>query len=74
MVDWWRNVLGRSDDTPPRMAIGLYLKIAYEAHRINFSLKTSCTDLVQISRLLQKGKVEGAKMQRRMERDGPIRP
>lgn len=54
LVGWWRKVLGRHHDTLPRVPVGLYLKIAHEKHRINFSLQARCTDLVQIFPLLRK--------------------
>ncbi len=54
LVDWWRNVMGRHHDTLPRVPAGLYLKLAHEAHQINFSLRARCTDLAQLFRLLGK--------------------
>jgi hypothetical protein len=55
LVEWWRK-LGNHHDTLPRVPVGLYLKIAYELHRINFSLGAKCTDLAQVFQLLRKGK------------------
>lgn len=45
IVKWWCKELKRSRDKLPRVALGLYLKIAYELHKINFSLKKSCQEL-----------------------------
>lgn len=52
LVNWWLDVLGKPLDTLPRVPIGLYLKIAFEAHQINFSLDEKCTDLAQLFPLL----------------------
>jgi len=54
LVDWWQNVLGRHHDDLPRLPAGLYLKLAYEAHKINFSLGAKCTDLAQVFPMLRK--------------------
>jgi hypothetical protein len=54
LVDWWRNVRGGHHDTLPRIPTGLYLKIAYEAHQVNFSLREHCTDLGQLFPRLRK--------------------
>ena len=56
LVDWWRNVMGRHHDTLPRVPTGLYLKLAYEFHHVNFTLRAKCTDLAQVFQLLQKDK------------------
>lgn len=48
LVTWWVNILERPLDTLPRAPIGLYLKIAYEVHQINFSLDERCEDLGQL--------------------------
>lgn len=45
MVDWWCGLLKRDRDDIPRVPLGLYLKIAYEIHRVRFSLKDECQDL-----------------------------
>jgi hypothetical protein len=70
LVDWWRHGLGRSHDTLPRIAIGLYLKIAYEFHRINFTLNEKCTDLVQLFPILAKSKAKEPKSERAMKNSG----
>lgn len=48
LVDWWRNVRGQHHDTLPRVPIGLYLKLAYERHKVRFTLGDECSDLTQL--------------------------
>jgi len=45
LVEWWCNDLGKERDELPRVPLGLYLKIAYERHKINFTLKKRCEKL-----------------------------
>jgi len=47
-VKWWREDLKRSRDELPRVPLGLYLKIAYELHKISFGLKKSCQGLEKL--------------------------
>ena len=53
-VKWWCEDLKYIRDDLPRVPIGLYLKIAYELHKINFSLRKSCDHLEQLFGLLRK--------------------
>ncbi|MCX7975093.1 MAG: HNH endonuclease [Candidatus Aminicenantes bacterium] len=39
LVEWWCKELGKPRDDIPRVPIGIYLKIAYDLNKINFSLK-----------------------------------
>jgi hypothetical protein len=41
LFEWWCDELGKPRDEVPRVPLGLYLKIAYELHKINFSLFTN---------------------------------
>lgn len=45
LVEWWRNDLKKPRDALPRVPLGLYLKIFYELHKINFSLRRPCRGL-----------------------------
>ncbi len=45
LVQWWCGGLKKSKDKLPRVPIGLYLKMAHELHKINFSLNKSCKGL-----------------------------
>lgn len=53
LVEWWCKDLGKPRDKLPRVPLGLYLKIAYELHKVNFSLRTSCQNLEKLFRILQ---------------------
>jgi hypothetical protein len=53
LIEWWRKDLERPRDELPRVPLGLYLKIAYELHKINFSLKKSCESLEKLLRALK---------------------
>jgi len=53
IVKWWCEDLRRSRDELPRVPLGLYLKIAYELHKVNFSLKMPCQSLEKLFVLLQ---------------------
>lgn len=48
LVKWWTQDLKRSQNSLPRVPIGLYLKIAYELHTIKFTLKKKCERLEDI--------------------------
>lgn len=52
-VEWWRNDLKKPRDALPRVPLGLYLKIAYELHRINFTLRRPCGGLEELLTLLK---------------------
>lgn len=52
-VEWWCKDLKRPRDELPRVPLGLYLKIAYEIHKVNFSLKKSCQSLEKLFVTLQ---------------------
>lgn len=54
LVKWWCNDLKKSRDELPRIPLGMYLKIAYEIHKINFSLKKSCQSLEEVFAALRK--------------------
>jgi len=45
LVEWWEDELGKHHDTLPRVPTGLYLKMAYEIHTVNFTLKARCSGL-----------------------------
>lgn len=45
LVVWWLSRPGENLDTLPRLPIGLYLKIAFEMHQVNFSLDSQCERL-----------------------------
>jgi len=53
LVEWWCNELKKPRDELPRVPLGLYLKIAYELHKINFSLGKSCQSLEKLFSLLK---------------------
>lgn len=52
-VEWWCNGLGKNRDEIPRVPLGLYLKIAYELHKVNFSLRKPCQSLEKLFTILQ---------------------
>jgi hypothetical protein len=54
LVKWWCIDLNKAQDEIPRVPLAMYLKIAYDLHRINFSLKLNCQSLEQLMTLLQK--------------------
>jgi len=53
LIEWWCKDLKKPRDDLPRIPIGFYLKIAYEIHKINFSLKKSCNGLEDLLKLLK---------------------
>jgi len=46
------NDLKRPRDELPRVPLGLYLKIAYELHKVNFSLRRPCQGLEEVFTML----------------------
>ena len=54
LVEWWCKDLKKERDDLPRVPLGLYLKIAYELHKINFSLRKDCESIEEIFKILQK--------------------
>jgi hypothetical protein len=50
LLQWWCDELGRDKDDLPRIAAGLFLKMAYERHSVGFRLKERCDDIRQIWR------------------------
>lgn len=48
LVKWWCAELGRKRDDLPRVPLDLYLKIAYEHHKLNYTLKKACSDLQEL--------------------------
>ena len=52
LVEWWCKDLSKPRDELPRVPLGLYLKIAYELHKINFSLNKSCKSLGDVFKVL----------------------
>ena len=53
LTEWWCKDLERPRDKLPRVPLGLHLKIAYELHKINFSLKKSCQGLEKLFAVLR---------------------
>lgn len=45
---WWCDELGRDKDDMPRIPAGLFLKLAYEKHTVEFGLDRPCRDIRQI--------------------------
>jgi hypothetical protein len=45
LVEWWCQDLGKPRDDIPRVPVGIYLKIAYELNKINFTLRKPCKEL-----------------------------
>lgn len=48
LVYWWCRVLGKARDDIPRVPLGLYLKLAYERHHVNFTLGERCSELGEL--------------------------
>jgi hypothetical protein len=55
-VQWWCNDLKRPRDGLPRVPLGLYLKIAYELHKVSFSLRHPCQGLDELFTILMQAK------------------
>jgi hypothetical protein len=51
-VKWWCGGLKKPRDKLPRVPLGLYLKVAYELHKVNFGLKKSCQGLEDLFKAL----------------------
>jgi len=45
---WWCDELRRDKDDMPRIPAGLFLKLAYEKHSVEFGLGRPCEDIRQI--------------------------
>jgi len=45
VVGWWCKDLKRPRDELPRVPVGLFLKIVHDLHKVNFTLKNSCSEL-----------------------------
>ena len=54
LIQWWCKDLLKPRDDLPRIPLGLYLKIAYELNKINFSLKKPCREIGELFRNLRK--------------------
>jgi hypothetical protein len=54
LVEWWCQELGKPRDEIPRVPVGIYLKIAYDLNKINFSLRKPCKELGGIYRYIKK--------------------
>jgi hypothetical protein len=52
LVHWWCNDLKRRRDELPRVPLGLYLKIAYELHKMHFGLQRPCKSLEELFAVL----------------------
>ena len=52
-VEWWCIYLKRPRDELPRVPLGLYLKTAYDIHKINFSLRKPCQGLEKLLTVLE---------------------
>jgi len=48
LMAWWCKDLGRPRDDVPRVPLGMYLKIAYDLNKINFSLQKPCKALGEV--------------------------
>jgi hypothetical protein len=48
LLEWWCVRLGRDKDELPRVPAGLFLKMAYERHAIEFTLKRGCNDIREL--------------------------
>lgn len=45
LIEWWIESLGRNRDDLPRIPIAIYLKLCYDAHKMNHTLEKLCKDL-----------------------------
>lgn len=48
LMSWWCSDLNKPRDDVPRTPLGLYLKIAHEMNKINFTLKEKCKGLGEV--------------------------
>lgn len=52
-VEWWCKDLKKSREDLPRVPLGLYLKIAYELHKISFNLQKPCENLDKLFKVFK---------------------
>lgn len=52
LVDWWVNHLNRDEKDLPRIPIGIYLKLSYGWHKINFSLDKNAREITDLKPFL----------------------
>jgi hypothetical protein len=52
LVEWWCKELKKARDDLPRLALGIYLKIAFELHKVRFSLQKPCNSLGELFSVL----------------------
>ncbi|HXH21425.1 MAG TPA: hypothetical protein VNN10_05305 [Dehalococcoidia bacterium] len=45
LFEWWCDVLGRDKDELPRIPAGLFLKMSYEKHAVEFRLQRRCRSI-----------------------------
>ncbi len=48
LLTWWCDEMGRDKDELPRVPTGLFLKMAYERHKVAFRLEAFCDDICYI--------------------------
>ena len=48
LLTWWCNELGCDKNDLPRIPAGLFLKLSYEKHTIEFALEKPCHDIREI--------------------------
>ncbi|MEW6048502.1 MAG: hypothetical protein AB1609_18830 [Bacillota bacterium] len=48
LLEWWCDELGRDKDDLPRIPAGLFLKMAFERHAVDFTLDDPCEDIREI--------------------------
>ncbi len=48
LFSWWCDELGRDKEDMPRAPAGLFLKLAYEKHTVEFTLNRPCHDIREI--------------------------
>ena len=56
LFEWWCGDLGKPRDEIPRVPLGIYLKVAYELNKINFSLKKPCKKLDDVYSYIKQSK------------------
>jgi hypothetical protein len=47
-LEWWCGKLGRDKDELPRIPAGLFLKMTWERHQVDFTLGWPCHDILDI--------------------------
>ncbi len=45
LIKWWSQELKRDKDELPRIPAGLFLKLAFERHSVEFSLRKPCKEI-----------------------------